>query len=108
MTQLHMEDLGTCCACGQDKPDVWSFVTLGKLAPVPGTGWGCFECLLPGNGALAVVCADCMEKGAEIRWAISGWAAERGRVEVGLLRGTFGHQMEYHLPDRERRALMRQ
>lgn len=33
---------------------------LDRLAPIPGTGWGCVVCNLPLNGAIAMLCDKCV------------------------------------------------
>ncbi len=58
-------DLGPCCACGKSGPDVRNIMMLHVRAPVPGTGWGCFACKLPLNGAVAVLCDICLLTHAE-------------------------------------------
>lgn len=54
-------DLGSCCICA-GKQSVRTVLQLGFRAPVPGTGWGCVVCRLPGDGAVAVLCDECCKK----------------------------------------------
>lgn len=65
-------------------------------APTPGTGWGCRECGLEQDGALAVLCDDCIEKRAPIRWACLGDPARLGRVEVEQLTGLHQCDLSKH------------
>jgi len=56
--------LGRCCVCDKGGPTVKNILTLHRVAPVRGKGWGCFVCGLPQDGAVAVICDPCL---AEIR-----------------------------------------
>lgn len=64
MTAFHSAEfnLGPCCCCGKEGPEVQVVVTLDFHAPVSGTGWGCVLCGLPCDGAVAVLCHDCAGK----------------------------------------------
>lgn len=88
---------GSCCACGRAVASVRNVVPLPKLAPVAGTGWGCEVCGLPLNGAVAVVCDNCLACQVEVKWAVYGPLWEKGRVLVGMLTGAFNHRMEFHM-----------
>ena len=91
-------DLGTCCACGEKRPFVRNIAFLPFAAPVPGTGWGCFQCGLPTDGALAIICDACVELEAKIRFVVVGLAAEGQRMPIDeLKKRPFKHQMAYHL-----------
>ena len=60
--------LGRCCACleeGTEGNPVRNLMMLDRLAPTPGTGWGCFVCGLPLDGAVAVLCERCVEAEAD-------------------------------------------
>jgi hypothetical protein len=93
-------DLGTCCACHKSGPTVRNVFLLHKLAPVPGTGWGCFQCGLPFDGADAVVCDACLESKAPILDAIYGLAEDKKRVPYHTLTGYFDHDMSKHPEER--------
>ena len=54
------QSLGPCCGCERVGDDVRNIVMLPRLAPIPSTGWGCVQCRLPFDGAVAVVCDDCL------------------------------------------------
>jgi hypothetical protein len=95
------DDLGTCCACGckptQANP-VRSLVFMDyKRPPGSGSGWGCFQCGLPAEGAVAVLCDRCVElaratgKDFRIVWICAG-EHQRGRLNVH----TFEHVPHDH------------
>ena len=78
--------LGTCCVCGKNDETVRNIVALHRLAPIAGTGWGCAICGLGADGALAVLCDECIE-GKEnpipkLRWVVSGWVNDGGRIAI--------------------------
>lgn len=83
-------DFGPCCACGGTE-NVKNVIGINRLAPTPGKGWGCKICGLPSNGAVAVVCDDCLESEATVKFACAGYALETGRVLVANLKEAFGH-----------------
>ncbi len=89
-------NLGSCCVCGKYDPDVWvrNIIMLDRPAPIPGRGWGCFRCDLPDNGAVAVVCDNCLTQ--PLVFACRGYPAKDGRVLYESLTGTFGHDMSKH------------
>lgn len=90
-------DLGPCCACGQSRPDVRNIMMLNQMGPTPGKGWACFQCGLPPNGAIAVLCDSCLEKQADIRFVCLGYAAEAGRLPIEELEfEAFEHDMRFH------------
>lgn len=93
---MEMEDLGTCCACGKPGATARNLIMLDLRAPVPGTGWGCMVCGLSLDGAVAVVCDDCMAAGAEIREVIAGPAWEKKRAAVQDCGGVFEHDRRKH------------
>jgi len=90
-------DLGPCCACGQSGPSVRNVVMLDLRAPQSGTGWGCFICRLPSDGALAVVCDACLAAGAPIRQVCDGYATSGRRVPRAALTEPFCHDLTRHL-----------
>jgi hypothetical protein len=89
-------DLGACCGCGKKGRKVRNIILLDKLAPEPGTGWGCAVCGLASDGALAVLCDACCREGALIREAIAGFPRELRRVPIGELSGSHEHRPEAH------------
>ena len=68
----------------------------GARAPVPGTGWGCVVCRQPNDGAMAIVCDECLAGKRPYQFAIRGFAADRQRIPIGELAGSFGHNLDYH------------
>ncbi|MCB9135129.1 MAG: hypothetical protein H6636_06870 [Anaerolineales bacterium] len=97
-------DLGPCCACGQTKPDVRNIVSLHKRYPPSElayrrtSGWGCFQCGLPMEGANTVVCDECLETGVPIRFAVLGYltAPEHLRIPLEQLTEPFDHDYFKH------------
>ncbi len=73
-----------------------NIISLPKKAPIPGSGWGCFVCGLPADGAIAVVCDRCLESKAEIKFACVGYAAANKRFPVEQLIGDHQHDMSRH------------
>jgi hypothetical protein len=97
MDDPHPHDLGSCCACGCYGAQVRNILLIQRLAPVPGTGWGCVVCGLPSDGAIAVVCNDCLRLGRKINQVVSGYVSEKGRIPVHELReGVFCHREHLH------------
>ena len=89
-------DFGSCCACGKSDRTVRNMIALKKRAPVPGTGWGCAQCGLPADGAMAVICDECLRRRRAIRWACKGVAQERLRVGIHTLECGFDHRRQFH------------
>ncbi|NUM44830.1 MAG: hypothetical protein HUU38_08980 [Anaerolineales bacterium] len=80
-------DFGPCCACGQTKPDVRNIVSLHKRYPPSDrktSGWGCFQCGLPIEGANAVVCDECLETGVPIRFVVLGYLTDPDHPRIPL------------------------
>lgn len=74
-------EFGPCCACGKDDDTVRNICTLPYKASVPGTGWGCVVCGLPPDGAVTVLCDDCVESEdlPEITHIIKGYPHDKQR-----------------------------
>lgn len=89
------ESLGPCCACGRTE-NVRNVLMLDKLAPIPGTGWGCVVCHAPQDGAVAVLCDDCLENRTPIKFVVAGFAARNARVPIETVTEPFGHNMIFH------------
>lgn len=87
---------GPCCACGKKLPIATNLILLELRAPVPGTGWGCFVCDLKPDGAAALICDDCLEKKAPIKFALFGYLHERKLIPIETLTEKFGHDMTKH------------
>ena len=90
---------GPCCGCGKIGADVRNALMLPKLAPIPGKGWGCFECDLPMDGAMQVTCDTCLDhRDAAPEWICYGYVSEGIRVRAHLLETEFDHNRARHEP----------
>jgi hypothetical protein len=89
-------DLGPCCACGGTGLHVRNVLRLHPKAPTPGRGWGCLQCGLPADGAIAVVCDDCLEAKAKLQAACRGYPGVDGRVPIAALTGEQRHYLAKH------------
>lgn len=89
-------DLGPCCACGERRADVVNVIILPIRAPIAGKGWGCFGCGLPSDGAIAVLCTPCLERGAEIMHVCVGYASSGVRVPRAACTEPFDHDLSKH------------
>nr|MDZ8061854.1 hypothetical protein [Nostoc sp. EkiNYC01] len=89
-------DLGACCCCETTELKATNILALGKKAPIPGTGWGCMICQLPLDGAIAIVCDECLaqlEQGHEVlKHAVYGDALNKRRCDINDLTEEFGHK----------------
>jgi hypothetical protein len=100
---LASQPFGACCLCQRSGPTVRNFVTLPERAPVPGTGWGCVECGLPADGAMAIVCDPCADRLQEelnsdsIREVIYGLPARGGRCPRAADPEAFVHDRSRHV-----------
>jgi hypothetical protein len=95
-------NLGPCCMCSG--PDASNILMLERRAAVPGHGWGCFVCGLPCDGAVAVLCNDCLELYSEkpdlLGFCCRGYPATEGRCAIAdLPEGAFRHDDAKHLDD---------
>lgn len=93
--------LGPCCGCEKEGPFVRNIITLDKKAPIAGRGWGCVVCDLPSDGALAVLCDNCLYvKRSDEDWkpkhACVGYPAKDGRVAFDSLTGEHSHDLSKH------------
>jgi hypothetical protein len=95
--ELPPEDYGPCCACLKQKPTTRNLLMLPHRASVPGTGWGCIVCNLPPDGAVAIVCDDCLQSQRELQNVIFGYPMEKQRVGYEAVSHTkFKHTQELH------------
>lgn len=88
-------NLGPCCACGA-KIRVRTIVMLDVKAPEPGKGWGCAQCSLPPDGAYAVLCDCCAERGKEPDRVVAGYPTEGRRVQRSTCGERHEHDMSKH------------
>ena len=107
-----MEDdlkLGKCCICELENDSVRNMMTL-DLKTLPGEkgGWGCFQCGKPAEGAVAVLCDECIDKyfvkKVEIKFACLGYPGENRRIEIEKLTESFEHDMSKH-PEAEQEQI---
>lgn len=93
-------DLGACCYCGT-VVGVVVLVNMDGRCPILGRGWGCVVCELPPHGAVAVLCDGCaarMERGViSPRMICTGYPARDGRTPVGLMQGSYRHDVRKHV-----------
>jgi hypothetical protein len=94
MTDEDM-DLGTCCTCQNPDKHVRNIMSLSFRTPY-GFGWGCFQCGLPMEGAIAVICDECLESNAEIREFVKGEALGKQRAPMSELTEPFDHDLSKH------------
>ena len=96
-------NLGNCCICEKGAPEVkvCNIVMLDLRVPLQhrGRGWGCVQCGLAMEGAVAVLCDPCLDKhvaGAAIKLACLGSPADNVRIPIGELKEKFEHDMAKH------------
>jgi hypothetical protein len=93
LDELLPDDLGPCCAC--KRGGARNLLMLDRKAPVPGTGWGCVICDLPSDGAVAVMCDECL--GLVPLEVCQGFAMTRARAPFSSLSADwFGHDESKH------------
>ncbi|MEH2067866.1 MAG: hypothetical protein V7K47_06820 [Nostoc sp.] len=96
----YILDLGPCCGCGSTEVRAQNILTLDKKAPVPGTGWSCMVCGIPADGAIAVVCDECLaqlKQGHEVlKYAVYGDALDKLRCNIHELTEAFEHKNISH------------
>lgn len=101
LTEEDIEfDLGPCCVCEKEGEDVRNFIMMDFEGPIPGKGWGCLQCKLPPNGAVAVICDNCFDLYKEdpsiIKFVCNG-SPKDGRIPIDQLeKKPFDHDMRYH------------
>ncbi len=89
-------DLGPCCCCGGVRR-ARNIVLMNLRAPVPGTGWACFRCGLPADGAAYVACDRCLDTGSRPREVFFGHPSDGNRIPIESLSSEpFEHRMELH------------
>ena len=89
--------LGPCCHCQQTGPAVRNVIMFTQRAPIAATGWGCFQCGLPNDGAVAVLCDDCMEASKPILFACVGYPRDAQRIPLDQLKTEhFDHDYAKH------------
>lgn len=96
MVGTEVVNFGTCCSCG-GTDSVRNVMCLNKRSPY-GFGWGCMQCGLPAEGAIAVICDECLEAEAPIREVIKGEAFKGERFPYEETAGweEFEHDLSQH------------
>lgn len=94
-------DLGPCCICEAEGGAVRNILMIDRPGPTPGKGWGCLQCGLPMDGAVAVLCDACLQDystgKAQIKFVCSGRPAKDGRMPiVELSDEPFEHDLSKH------------
>ncbi len=90
-------DLGPCCCCGRSARDARNIVMLPRLAPLPGTGWGCVVCGLPSDGAVYVCCDECLMSRVPPLEVVRGYTTAGGRAPIdSLAPQPFDHHLSRH------------
>lgn len=97
MMNDEITDLGPCCACGKVDKSVRNIIMFHKKALNPEGGWGCVICGIWG-GAVSVVCDECLEKKAEIKFVCDGYPKDKKRVPIDQLTEPFDHDFSRHHP----------
>jgi hypothetical protein len=94
--------LGPCCIC-EGTEHVNHVLLLGRRGPMPGRGWGCIECGLDLDGAIAVICEACTagrdpdDVVAAVRFVCRGYPHTDGRVPIAELSDeVFEHDKSRH------------
>lgn len=89
-------NLGACCGCGA-VDGVRNLVMLTVRAATPGYGWGCLVCGLPSDGAVAVLCDDCMRHDPpRIEYAVDGPVSLGRRLPLERLTEPYDHDLSKH------------
>src|SRR5262245_21092641 len=86
-----------CCSCGAHRRSR-NLVMLEQKALTPDKGWGCVQCGLSNDGAIAAICDDCAEsRNPEIRWVFDGYLDEGKLIPIGELPDVrHVHKLELH------------
>ncbi len=100
-------DLGPCCICEKTQ-GVRNIIMLSRRGVVSGHGWGCAQCDLPADGALAVLCDECTAEfqvdESVLKTACRGYPATEGRIAIAdLPPGEFDHDPAKHAMTRHAR-----
>ena len=102
---MNLNEFGTCCVCEGEMEDC-GIVQLGYKVKSE-SGWGCLQCGLAMEGALAIVCADCYGKYGvyiedQIKYLIDG---KKGRIPVPPVDNRIPHKCDLSLhPEYEEKA----
>ena len=92
-----MSELGTCCVC-EGEMEICNILQLGYKVESE-TGWGCLQCGLAMEGAVALVCDTCfIAYGNEIEDQIKYLVSDKERIPVPPVenRVTHKHDLSLH------------
>lgn len=91
---------GACCCCERaDTPanPVQNILMLRRKLPVPSVQkWGCVVCKPVGDGACAVLCDECFNTRAAIKYVV----VNDGRLPLSACTEDFRHDRRKHEPSR--------
>lgn len=92
--------IGQCCVCGQ-RAVMRGFMMLALRAPTPGTGWGCLQCGLPADGAIAALCRPCTRLATKneaqpVQFVCGAYPGEEARAPIEQCQTEFRHNMQLH------------
>ena len=92
-------DYGTCCICEQEIEDPVLLSLSFKIHVESETKWGCYQCGLPNEGAVAVICDDCFDEDDvdfedKIKYLMNGG---RGRIPVPPVEDRIPHECDLSL-----------
>jgi hypothetical protein len=95
MSEPEYQNFPPCCACEKTEGDIKNIVLLKQKLPKPGKGWGCLQCGLPFEGAVAALCNECVDLGRPIRFAIVSYDSTE-RIPIAELGEEFDHDKSKH------------
>ncbi len=94
--EFDWKNVGPCCSCGRDNLEVRNVVMIEQKNPGGKDGWGCLQCHLPMEGAVALICDECAELGRPIKFAVDGEIKNKKRIPVESLGAEHKHDMSQH------------
>lgn len=95
---------GPCCACRRESSKLRNLVDMDFEHPhwdrkPQRTVWGCFVCELPGKGAVAFLCDECIDA-KEVKIldivAINSLYPDRLEITEEMRARVFQHDMRFH------------
>ena len=91
-------DYGTCCVCESVIEDPILISLPFKVHVESESKWGCFQCGLPFEGAVAVICDACVdEHGVNIEDKIKFLMNNKERIPVPPVEIRIPHEHDYSL-----------
>lgn len=97
-------NLGKCCICETEEGVHNVMMMHFKAPPVPDgevAGWGCIQCGLPCEGAIAVLCNKCFDllrdEKVKIRLIVVGYPYRNNRIPIDQVEQIpFEHDLSKH------------